>query len=98
MLQATHPNAATPTTLDLAFVVLNSPNFAHAACANRDPEWWSDAVATSGNGITKIGQQAVAICSRCTHEDACLQYALDEQIPHHIFGGLTASERKELLA
>jgi hypothetical protein len=37
--------------------------------------------------------QLKAICSSCIHEKECLEYALEKQIIHGIWGGLTPTER-----
>lgn len=41
---------------------------------------------------------AKAICATCTVRRECLEYSLAIREPHGIWGGLTESERKLLLA
>lgn len=40
---------------------------------------------------------AKAICDSCPVRDACLDYALDIREQHGIWGGLSETERRELL-
>lgn len=47
------------------------------------------------SGLSKDWQRAKRICEACPVMTACRQYALDEGIPDGIFGGMTASERRE---
>ncbi len=42
--------------------------------------------------------KAKLICSTCSVQRACLDYALDIREPHGIWGGLNEHERRELLA
>ena len=41
---------------------------------------------------------AKAICEMCPVKDDCLEYALDIREPHGIWGALTETERRSLLA
>jgi len=41
-------------------------------------------------------EMAKAICETCAVRDICLRYALDNEIPEGIFGGLTARNRAAL--
>ncbi|MFC1408611.1 WhiB family transcriptional regulator [Streptacidiphilus sp. N1-12] len=41
-------------------------------------------------------QRVKAVCTGCQVRTACLGYALDEQIDHGVWGGLTARERRQL--
>jgi WhiB family transcriptional regulator, redox-sensing transcriptional regulator len=43
-------------------------------------------------------QEAKAICNTCLHQQACLNFALVNHIEHGIFGGVTSTERRQLLA
>ena len=95
-IQARTINAATPPALDLAFLIVGTQSFPFAACANRDPEMWSDKQALH-SGLTVRGREAVAVCDRCVHETECLQWALDNEEQHGILGGLTPIQRKELM-
>lgn len=42
--------------------------------------------------------RAKAICSVCPVQGECLEYALDIQEPYGIWGGLTETERRQVLA
>jgi WhiB family redox-sensing transcriptional regulator len=42
--------------------------------------------------------KAKSICSECSVQRACLDYALAIREPHGIWGGLNEHERRELLA
>lgn len=42
--------------------------------------------------------QAKAICATCAVRKPCLDYALRIREPHGIWGGLSESERRQLLA
>ena len=95
-IEGTIPNAAVAASLDLSHLILNSPAFPYAACANRDPEMWTDKVAISGTNLTERGREAVNICGRCAHITACLKWALDTDERHGILGGLTPAQRKKL--
>ena len=41
-------------------------------------------------------RQLKAICASCIHEKECLEYALEKQIPHGIWGGLTPADRNSV--
>jgi len=47
----------------------------------------------------KLAREAAAkaICARCLVAKACLEYALEIEEPHGIWGGLTEQERKALI-
>lgn len=42
--------------------------------------------------------RAKAICAACPVREACLEYAIRIREPHGIWGGLSESERKPMLA
>lgn len=65
-----------------------------AACRQEDPELFFPH-STDGPGALVV-EQAKAVCRRCLVADTCLQFALDENIPAGIFGGLTDDERRSL--
>lgn len=62
----------------------------HAACRGADPRVFFD---TSGQD--EEGGSAKRICARCPTIDKCLQYALDSNEPHGIWGGLSPKERRQ---
>ena len=39
-------------------------------------------------------RQAIKVCSRCTVRDACLQYAIDNEVDFGVWGGLTERQRR----
>jgi WhiB family redox-sensing transcriptional regulator len=58
-------------------------------CAEVDPdEWFPD------KGESSL--RAKAICRSCPVRAECLEYALDHQIEHGIWGGLVRDERRRL--
>lgn len=59
-----------------------------------DPELFFPA----GETGAALGQaeEAKRACARCPVIDACLQYALQQQIEHGVWGGLTERERREM--
>jgi WhiB family redox-sensing transcriptional regulator len=64
---------------------------ADALCAQTDPE----AFFPEKGGSPKEAKQ---MCARCDVADACLQAAIDNEEEFGVWGGLTARERKNLLA
>ena len=42
--------------------------------------------------------QLKAICASCIHEKECLEYALEKQITHGIWGGSTPADRDAVVA
>lgn len=65
-----------------------------AACRDEDAELWFASDLT-GPGARDV-QQAKAICGRCPSADACLTFALNENIGDGIYGGLNEKERASL--
>ncbi|MFI7113929.1 WhiB family transcriptional regulator [Nonomuraea sp. NPDC050227] len=60
-----------------------------AFCVEADPEaWFPEHGAPAG--------PAKRICAACPARAACLAYALAEDIPYGIYGGLTPQERQHL--
>lgn len=65
-----------------------------AACRDYDPELWfphSD----SGLNVEQIAQ-AKAVCAACPVRDACLDWALEHNVEHGIWGGATERERRSI--
>jgi WhiB family redox-sensing transcriptional regulator len=58
----------------------------NAACANDyyDPEWWFSELNTN---------LAISICTTCPVKVRCLQYAVDNNEQHGIWGGTTPEHR-----
>jgi WhiB family transcriptional regulator, redox-sensing transcriptional regulator len=61
-----------------------------ASCATIDPELWYP------KAVEDSGRVAKWICRRCPVMSECLQYALDNDEVHGIWGGLNRSERLKL--
>ncbi len=64
------------------------------ACADRDPELWFP-VGHSGPAVQQA-EYAKAICARCPLQVPCLEWALDHNATHGIWGGLTDTERRNV--
>lgn len=65
-----------------------------AACRDEDPELFFPVGDTTPAHLQ--AEEAKAVCRRCPVAGSCLQFALDENIPAGIFGGLTDKERASL--
>lgn len=59
----------------------------HARCRGLDPEQFFV------RGIAQA-RPALQVCQRCQVKDACLQYALDNDIDFGVWGGLTERQRR----
>lgn len=62
-----------------------------AACTQTDPEAFFPT-----NGEQRDEAFAKRVCAGCEVQAQCLQYALDVDEPHGIWGGLTPTERQRL--
>lgn len=60
-------------------------------CAQTDPEVFFP----EKGGSPRDAQR---ICARCEVRAECLRWALDRQVPHGVWGGLTARERRNVIA
>lgn len=60
-----------------------------ALCAQTDPE----AFFPEKGGSTRSAKR---ICDTCPVRDACLEYAIDNNVHHGIWGGLSERERRRL--
>jgi WhiB family transcriptional regulator, redox-sensing transcriptional regulator len=60
----------------------------HAACAGVGPEVFFDPTARSE-------EAAKAICASCEVLEPCRAWAIEQQIGEGVFGGLTATERRQ---
>lgn len=69
-----------------------------AACAGHPADWWFPA--DHGRRRIRHGddRQAKNICNTCAVITQCLQHALDHDESDGVWGGLSAEERRELLA
>lgn len=62
-----------------------------AACSGMDTGLFFPEEAEGGQA-----QQAKAVCARCPVRLDCLQFALDNNEPAGIYGGLTRKERRRM--
>lgn len=63
----------------------------HAACLTHDPELFFP-VGTAGPTLTQI-EEAKQVCSECPVRTQCLQWAVEMEMKHGVWGGLTETER-----
>lgn len=68
---------------------------AHALCGEETAELFFP-VGSTGSALRQI-QQAKAFCHRCPVMQQCLNWSLDTQEPHGVWGGLSEEERNQLL-
>ncbi|MFE6610974.1 WhiB family transcriptional regulator [Amycolatopsis sp. NPDC057786] len=66
-----------------------------AACRGEDPELFFP-VTETGPGARQAAR-AKAVCARCPVISACLAHAVENGLAHGIFGGLTGSERRQVI-
>lgn len=67
---------------------------ARAACRDKHPDLFFPV--SDANPNQAAIQQAKDVCDSCPVTGQCLQWALDNRIPHGIWGGLTKPERDRL--
>ena len=67
------------------------PKFDHAKCAGIEDKdlFFPDNRKQEAERL----HQLKAICASCIHSKECLEYALEKQIPHGIWGGSSPAER-----
>ena len=79
--------------VELAVLILEHPEWmAEGACVGHDPE-----VFFPPPGLNQFANEAKRICARCAVRETCLQYALDKNEQHGIWGGLSARQRNVIL-
>lgn len=49
------------------------------------------------NEQKRLNEEAKAICANCPVMEQCKQYGIEEKISHGIFGGLTPTERSNII-
>ena len=64
-----------------------------ALCADADPDLWYPAEEDHATAAA-----AIKVCNRCPVRADCLAHALAIREPRGIWGGLTAEQRRRLLA
>ncbi len=90
---------AISATLQRTLQIQQEPWQIKAAC--RGPETWlffPPAHAERKDEREEREIRAKAICQRCTVKRDCLDFALRTREPYGIWGGLTESERQDLLS
>jgi len=65
-----------------------------AACVDEDPELFFP-VGTTGPALAHLAS-AQEVCARCVVREACLQWALDSNVDHGVWGGLGEDQRRSL--
>jgi len=67
------------------------PKFDHAKCAEIEDKdlFFPDSRKHEAERL----HQLKTICASCIHSKECLEYALEKQIPHGIWGGSSPAER-----
>ena len=65
-----------------------------AACRDSDPELFFP-IGSTGPAIGQI-EKALAICSACSVQEACLQYALETNQEAGVWGGYAEDDRRRL--
>jgi WhiB family redox-sensing transcriptional regulator len=65
-------------------------------CEEKDPELWFPDATLGPNQRRNTIERAKTICRGCPSRAACLRMALDADIRHGIWGGLTERERRRL--
>ncbi|WP_340684013.1 WhiB family transcriptional regulator [Amycolatopsis coloradensis] len=70
-------------------------DLSEAACRGEDPELFFP-VTETGPGARQAAR-AKAVCARCPVISACLAYAVENGLAHGVFGGLTGSERRQVI-
>jgi WhiB family redox-sensing transcriptional regulator len=63
-------------------------------CDAANPELWFP-ITETGPGAAQVAE-AKAECARCPVADECLAFALTAGLDYGVFGGTSASERREL--
>jgi hypothetical protein len=82
--------------------VIGNVAIAEASFADKDIEWQKDALCAETDPEAfhpdKGGsnREAKKVCSRCNVRSQCLEYALDNDERHGIWGGLSERERRRL--
>ncbi|MDH3605590.1 MAG: WhiB family transcriptional regulator [Acidimicrobiia bacterium] len=66
----------------------------HSACRSTDPEMFFP-VGTTGNALDAI-DRAKAVCTECTVQEECLDYALHTNQEAGVWGGYAEDERRRL--
>lgn len=79
----------------------DAPWVRDALCAQVDTEMWFPSKRghdDDGSSETELIRQARAVCGRCPVRAECLQYAVDNDEAHGIWGGTVPGERRRMKA
>lgn len=64
-----------------------------ALCRGRGPEQFFP---SPGAGVVQSVRASIAMCKQCPSRVACLNYALDNDEDHGVWGGTTERQRRAL--
>lgn len=68
-----------------------------ARCAEADPEaWFPPPVNEKSKADRETRKKAFQVCRACPVRNECLQFALENNIQHGIWGGMAERERRQL--
>ena len=73
---------------------ISFPKFSEAKCAKGDPDYFFP---TSKEEQAERLENLQSICSSCIHQSDCAEFALNENIQHGFWGGLTSEERNHIV-
>jgi len=73
---------------------ISFPNFSKAKCSEGDPDYFFP---TSKEEQAERLENLQSICSSCIHQSDCAEFALNENIQHGFWGGLTSEERSHIV-
>ena len=73
---------------------ISFPNFAEAKCKEGDPEFFFP---TSKEEQAERLENLQSLCASCIHQSDCAEFAINENIQHGFWGGLTAEERQHIV-
>jgi WhiB family redox-sensing transcriptional regulator len=73
---------------------ISFPNFPEAKCSEGDPDYFFP---TSKEEQAERLENLQSICSSCIHQSDCAEFALNENIQHGFWGGLTSEERSHIV-
>jgi len=65
-----------------------------STCRDSDPELFFP-IGSTGSAVGQI-EKALAICSACSVQEACLQYALETNQEAGVWGGYAEDDRRRL--
>jgi WhiB family redox-sensing transcriptional regulator len=79
--------------MELAMLIFEHPEWmTEGACRNENPN-----VFFPPPGLNQFADEAKKICARCNVRVTCLEYALENEEAHGIWGGMSARQRNVIL-